>query len=178
MALGTIDQFKSRLAGGGARGNLFQVTLSRPQGLDIDLDTETASFMCEGAQLPASTITPIELPFRGRIFKTAGDRTFEPWTISVINDINFTVRNAMEKWMSGIANHADVGGTQNPHLYFADLRVDQFDRDGETILKTYTIKDAWPSNISAIELNYSETEIEKFEVEFQYQYWTSDTTDE
>ena len=86
------------------------------------------------------------------------------------------VRNEMERWMNAIANHADAGGVQNPELYFADLKVEQFDRD-ETVVKTYTFKDAWPSSISPIELSYADDNIERFTIEWQYQYWTSNTTD-
>ena len=156
MALGSVDEFKSRLTGGGARGNLFQITLNNPRGgLGVALDVDFASFMCEGGQLPASTVGTIEIPFRGRRLKVAGDRTFDPWTVTVINDTGFKVRNEMERWMNAIANHADAG-----------------------VVKTYTFKDAWPSSVSAIELSYADDQIERFQIEWQYQYWTSNTTDQ
>ena len=178
MALGSVDEFKSRLTGGGARGNLFQITLANPRGgLGVELDIDFASFMCEGGQLPASTVGTIEIPFRGRRLKVAGDRVFDPWTVTVINDTEVKVRDQMEVWMNAIANHADAGGTQNPELYFADLSVQQFDRD-ERVIKTYTFKDAWPSSVSAIELSYADAEVERFQIEWQYQYWTSNTTDQ
>ena len=178
MALGSVDQFKARLAGGGARANLFQVTLANPRGgLGVDLDIDFSSFMCEAAQLPASTVGTITIPFRGRQLKVAGDRVFDVWTITVINDTGFKIRDEMEKWMNAIANHADAGGVQNPELYFADLQVQQFDRD-ESVIKTYTFKDAWPSDVSAVDLSYGDTDtIERFTVTWQYQYWTSNTTD-
>jgi hypothetical protein len=177
MALGSVDEFKSRLTGGGARGNLFQVTLANPRGgLGVNLDVDFGSFMIEAAQLPSSSVGTIEIPFRGRRLKVAGDRVFEPWTVTVINDTEFKIRDEMEKWMNAIANHADAGGTQNPELYFADLRVEQFDRD-EAVIKTYTFKDAWPSDISAIDLSYADDNIERFSITWQYQYWTSNTTD-
>jgi hypothetical protein len=178
MALGSVDQFKARLAGGGARGNLFQVTLANPRGgLGVNLDVDFASFMCEAAQLPASSVGTIVIPFRGRQLKVAGDRTFDVWTVTVINDTGFKIRNEMEKWMNAISNHADAGGIQNPELYFTDLKVDQFDRDN-SVIKTYTFKDAWPSEISVIDVSYGDTDIiERFTVTWQYQYWTSNTTD-
>lgn len=178
MALGSVDEFKARLAGGGARGNLFQCTLANPRGgLGVDLDIDFSSFMCEAAQLPASTIGVINIPFRGRQLKVAGDRTFDVWTVTVINDTEFKIRNSMERWMNAISNHADAGGTQNPELYFADLKVDQFDRD-ESVIKTYNFRDAFPTEVSAIDLSYGDTDtIERFTVTFQYQYWTSNTTD-
>ena len=177
MALGSVDEFKSRLTGGGARGNLFQVTLANPRGgLGVNLDIDFTAFMCEGAQLPASNVGTIVIPFRGRQLKVAGDRTFDSWNVTIINDVEMKVRNEMERWMNAIANHADAGGVQNPELYFADLKVEQFDRD-ESVVKTYTFKDAWPSAISPIELSYSDDNIERFTIEWQYQYWTSNTTD-
>lgn len=177
MALGSVDEFKSRLTGGGARGNLFQVTLANPRGgLGVNLDIDFTAFMCEAAQLPASNVGTIVIPFRGRQLKVAGDRTFDSWTVTIINDVEMKVRNEMERWMNAIANHADAGGVQNPELYFADLKVEQFDRD-ESVVKTYTFKDAWPSAISPIELSYADDNIERFTIEWQYQYWTSNTTD-
>lgn len=178
MALGSVDEFKSRLTGGGARGNLFQVTLANPRGgLGVDLDVDFASFMCEAAQLPASTVGTIVIPFRGRQLKVAGDRTFDSWTVTVINDTEFKIRDAMERWMNAIANHADAGGTQAPDLYFTNLKVEQFDRN-ESVIKTYDFKDAWPSDVSAIDLNYGDNDtIERFTITWQYQYWTSSTTD-
>ena len=178
MALGSVDQFKARLTGGGARGNLFQVTLNNPRGgLGVDIDADLTSFMCEAAQLPASTLGTITVPFRGRQLKVAGDRVFDTWTITILNDTEFKIRNEMEKWMNAIANHADAGGLQNPELYFTDLKVEQFDRDN-TVVKTYTFKDAWPSDISPIEVSYDQSDvIETFTVTWQYQYWTSNTTD-
>ena len=178
MALGSVDEFKARLTGGGARANLFQVTLANPRGgLGVNLDVDFASFMCEAAQLPASTLGTIEVPFRGRTLKMAGDRTFAEWSVTVINDTEFRIRNELEKWMNAIANHADAGGTSDPSLYMTDLRVEQFDRN-ENVIKTYTFVDAYPTEVSAIDLSYSDTDtIERFTVTWQYQYWTSDTTD-
>ena len=176
MAIGSIDDFKAKLAGGGSRANLFRVTLNNPAGLAAGLNLELAAFMCEAAQLPESTVGLIEIPFRGRRFKIAGERTFAEWTGTVINDTQFVTRNALERWMNAIANHADAGGAQDPRVYFTDLHVDQLGRDNE-ILKTYTFKDAWPQNISAIDLSYTAEDIERFTVTWQYQYWTSNTTD-
>ena len=117
------------------------------------------------------------VPFRGRQLKMAGDRTFDVWTTTIINDTGFKIRDELEKWSNSIANHADAGGIQNPELYFADLKVEQFDRDN-TVIKTYTFKDAFPTEISAIDLSYGDTDtIERFTCTWQYQYWTSNTTD-
>jgi len=174
----SIDDFKGQLIGGGARGNLFAVSLTYPDGLDIALDLDAASFMVKGAQLPGSTIAPVMVPFRGRQLQIAGDRTFEPWTITVINDTNFAVRNAMEVWMGRINNHLNNTGLVTPSSYMADLWVKQLDKDG-TPVKTYKMTGCWPSTLAPIEVAYDqEGTIEEFTVEFQITYWSAFEGDE
>lgn len=174
MAILGVDDFKSKLRGGGARPNLFRATVNFPAyaGGDVEL----TSFLCKAAQLPASVMAPIEVPFRGRQLKIAGDRTFEPWTVTIINDTDFNVRNAMETWMNGINAHQANTGLTNPVDYQADLLVEQIDKDGST-LKTYNFRGCFPTNLSAIELSYETNDaIEEFTAEFQVQYWESGTT--
>jgi hypothetical protein len=118
----------------------------------------------------------IEVPFRGRQLKIAGDRTFEPWNITVLNDTDFTTRNALEKWMNGMNGHSANTGITNPVAYQADLLVEQLDKDG-SVLKTYNFRGCFPTNVSAIDVSYDTNDaIEEFTVEFQVQYWESDTT--
>ena len=174
MAILGVDDFKSKIRGGGARPNLFKVTLNFPgyAGGDVEL----ASFMCKTGQLPASTIAPITVPFRGRQLQMAGDRTFEPWTVTIINDTDFNVRDAMERWMNGMAAHTQNTGLISVTEYEADMIVEQLNKAGDTI-KTYNFVGAFPTNVSAIELAYDANDtIEEFTVEFQIQYWTSNTT--
>ena len=174
MAILGIDDFKAKLKGGGARSNLFRCTINFPGYANGDV--ELTSFMCKGAQLPASVMTPIEVPFRGRRLQIAGDRTFEPWTVTVLNDTDFGTGNAMERWSNGINGHATNEGIVNPTEYQADLVVEQLDKNGD-ILKKYDIRGAFPTNISAIEVSYDTFDtIEEFTVEFQLQYWESNTT--
>ena len=171
MAILGVDDMKGQLTGGGARPNLFQVLMNFP-GLVIAANQTKASFMTRMASLPASTITNIEVPFRGRKLQIAGDRTFDPWTITVINDTDFDVRNAFEDWMNMINQHHENTGLTKPDSYMADMMVEQLDKDG-TQLKRYDIRDVWPSSLGAIELDYgAESTIEEFTVEFQVQYWT------
>ena len=173
MAIG-IDNFKSKLTGGGARANMFNVIVNYPAW--VGGDSEQTSFMCKAAQFPASVIENIEVPFRGRKLPVPGDRTFEPWSITVMNDVEFTVRNSFEAWSNGINNHNENTGFVDPNEYTSDLIVQQLRRDG-TVSKTVNIRGAWPSNISAIEVaSESENTIEEFTVEFQYAYWESGTT--
>tara|TARA_B110000902_G_scaffold9812_1_gene11989 strand:- start:1081 stop:1608 length:528 start_codon:yes stop_codon:yes gene_type:complete len=174
MAILGVDDFKSKLRGGGARPNLFKTTVNFPgyAGGDVEL----TSFLCKTAQLPASVMNVFEVPFRGRQLKMAGDRTFEPWTITIINDTDFAIRNAMERWMNGMNAHQQNTGLSNPVDYQADLIIEQLDRDGTT-LKTYNFRGCFPTNVSAIDVSYETVDaIEEFTVDFQIQYWESDTT--
>ena len=174
MAILGVDDFKSKLRGGGARPNLFKATINFP-GYAAG-DVELTSFLCEAAQLPGSTINPIIVPFRGRQVKIAGDRTFDVWTPTIINDTDMSIRNAMERWMNGINAHSANTGITNPVDYEADLVVEQLDRDGST-LKTYNFRGCFPTQIAPIDLSYQlNDEIERFTVEFQVQYWESNTT--
>ena len=170
--LRTITGFKSKLAGGGTRPNLFEVEIAFPEQLAIDNDVkEKSRFLVKAAALPASNITPVEVNFRGRILKIAGDRTFDTWTVTVINDLDFGIRSAFEKWMNLINKMEDATGTVNPADYQPDAYVHQLDRDGST-LRTYKFHDVFPTNISQIDLSYETTDtIEEFTVELQVQWW-------
>jgi len=172
IPLRKITDFKSKLAGGGARPNLFEVELAFPAAVGVDNDTLSKSrFLVKAAALPASTVAPIDVPFRGRILKIAGDRTFETWTITVINDRDFSIRSAFEKWMNTINRMNDGTGITNPDEYQADAYVYQLDRDGG-ILRSYRFYDTFPTNISTIDLSYETTDtIEEFTVELQVQWW-------
>tara|TARA_B100002019_G_scaffold272389_1_gene267561 strand:+ start:2536 stop:3156 length:621 start_codon:yes stop_codon:yes gene_type:complete len=193
MALRTISQFKSNLTGGGVRPNLFEVTLNFPSNTGgafefmSNADTPASEnvpisesgvadkvpFMVKAANLPASNITPVEVPFRGRILKVAGERTFDTWTVTVLNDADFKIRTAMEQWMNGISRLTNGSGDVNPTDYTADASVDQLDRNGNT-LRTYNFVGLFPTNISEIALSMDTTDtIEEFTVEFQVLYWTA-----
>ena len=170
--LRTISDFKSRLSGGGARPNLFEVELAFPNAVGIENDVlQKSRFLVKAAALPASTIAPIDVPFRGRILKIAGDRTFETWTITVLNDTDFSIRSAFEKWMNVINKMSDATGIVDPEAYQKDATVKQLDRDG-SVLRSYKFWDIFPTNISTIDLSYETTDtLEEFTVELQVQWW-------
>ena len=170
--LRTITGFKSKLAGGGTRPNLFEVEIAFPTETQIDNDTkEKSRFLIKAAALPASNITPIDVNFRGWILKIAGDRTFDTWTVTVLNDVDFSIRSAFEKWMNLINKMEDNTGEQDPAIYQPDAYVHQLDRDGST-LRTYKFHDVFPTQVSQIDLSYETTDaIEEFTVEFQVQWW-------
>ena len=169
-----ITDFKSKLAGGGARPNLFEVELAFPEEIAIDNDVkDKARFLVKAAALPASNITPIDVNFRGRILKIAGDRTFDTWTITVINDTDFSIRSAFEKWMNSINRLSDATGANNPADYQEDAYVHQLDRDGST-LRSYRIYDVFPTNISQMDLSYETVDtIDEFTVVLHVLYFES-----
>ena len=194
--LRTLSKFQSKLQGGGARPNLFEVSIpnlpdaaknSTPAATWGSEEQEDFTIMCKGAQLPASTIGSIDVPFRGRILKVAGDRTIENWSITVINDENFNIRNAMEAWMNSIAKLSNNTGAVNPDSYMTDAYVYQLGRgyssgrqsttnsttaDGEKVtpLKSYKFIDIFPVSVSSIDLSYDSSDtIEEFTVDFAVQ---------
>ena len=203
----SITDFKNTLTGGGARPNLFYVefpVLFNDPLKDADNNALTGealataqqsnatkndqfSYLCKAAQIPASVVASIDVPFRGRILKVAGDRTYEPWTITVINDQNFNVRERFETWMQQIAQYTDASGDANPSNYYKTAKVHQLGRGGDAksdltklngsglrTIKEYKFYDIFPTNLGAIELNYESTNaIEEFTVELQVNYWES-----
>ena len=169
--LRTISNFKSKLTGGGARANLFEVVLTFPDTSKPDSDVlDKARFMVKGANMPASNVAQIEVPFRGRVLKIAGDRTFDSWTVTVINDTDFAIRSAFERWSNTINRLSDNTGLTNPADYQADAYVYQLDRDGTT-LRSYRFFDTFPTQVGPIELSYDAQGIQEFTVELQVQYW-------
>ena len=175
--MANLSDFKAQMIGGGARANQFRVDLSFPNFVTAGtLVGINAQFMCKSAQLPQSTIDNTPVFYRGRQVNFAGERTFAPWTVSVYNDTTFAVRNALERWSDGIMNHTATNGRTNPGDYQVDLLVTQLDRNGAAI-KSYTFRDAYPTVISPIQLDYETNNvIEMFDVEWTYNYWTSNTT--
>ena len=178
----TISDFKSRLLGGGARPNLFEVELTGlPTSVALPWQAERFGFLCKAAQMPAQTIANIDVPFRGRIFKVAGDRTIENWSITIINDEDFLFRNAFEEWTQQIANLDDNMGSTNPASYMVNAKVYQLGRGstqasqnngGSTnvVLKEYEFIDIFPVSVGSIDLSYDSTDtIEEYTVEFAVQ---------
>ena len=169
--LRTISDFKSKLTGGGARANLFEVVLTFPDLAQPPTDVlDKSRFLVKAARLPASNISPIDVAFRGRILKIAGDRTFDSWSITVINDTDFAIRSAFENWMNVINRLSDNTGAVNPADYQADCYVYQLDRDGQA-LRSYRFFDTFPTQVGPIELSYDAQGVQEFTVELQVQYW-------
>jgi hypothetical protein len=175
--MANIADFKAQLIGGGARPNQFRVDLTFPSYVTLGaIAGLQGQFLCKATTLPTSTVENIAMQYRGRQINLAGERTFEQWNVTIYNDTSFNIRNAFEIWSNGIQNNATTQGRTNPRDYQVDMAVNQLDRNGAQV-KTYKFVDAYPIAIGAIGLDYETTnQIETFDVTFQYNYWTSDTS--
>ena len=167
----------------GVRPNMFQVDITFPDA--VDADQTLVSYMCKSAVLPASNIGVIEVPFRGRTVKIAGDRTFDNWSATFINDKEMKSRAYFEQWINQINSHKEnTANIIDPTSYGRSVVIRQLEKDNSPAgdeLRSYKLWYAFPISTSDIDLAYdSNDQIEEFSVEFQYSYWTvgddSDTT--
>jgi len=166
--MASIDDFKSNLIGGGARANQYRVIMTTPPAIATGLDINRTQYLVKATSLPGQTIPEVTVNFRGRQLFLAGDRTFETWTTTVINDTDFMVRNAIERWMNGINDLEANTGLTNVSDYTAQLIVEQLDRD-DNILKSYVLRNCWPTVVAPIELSYDTvSDIETFDVTWRY----------
>lgn len=172
--MANISDFKAHLATGGSRPNQFRVLLNFPQNMIGSLGMiagRSVQFLCNAASLPASTIEDIPLAYRGRPVHLAGERTFQPWSMTVFNTAEFNVRNALEAWQHKILEYNSTYGVANPRVYQTQMEVHQLDRN-DNILKMYQFFGAYPTNIGAIQLDFQQNNnIEQFDVEFTYDYF-------
>ena len=174
--MANINDFKSRLKGGGARANQFKVTLPFPGFSSVGGETSDMAFLCTATSTPASNIADVAVPFRGRSLYVAGDRTFDTWSTTVLNDTDFKIYRATERWLNGINNMTDNEGLTNPSDYQVDAFVDHLDRNGAT-LKSWTFRGLFPTALPGIALNYGTNDaVETFDVTWRYQYFETDTT--
>ena len=175
-----ITEFRSRLSGGGARANLFEDEIAFPEELVIDLNlvTDKVRFLVQAAEIPASYLGNIPVPYRGRVLPVAGDRTFDPWTVTIINDTDFIIRDAMEKWSNSINDLQTAQGTISPEVYQRSAQVKQLSREGsapgdpEKVLRLYNFEGIYPNTVSSIPLDFGATDqIEEFQVTFNYLFY-------
>jgi hypothetical protein len=174
MTTFNVERFKSALTNGGARPNQFAVQLSFPTYVTGQaLAVARAPFLVSVAELPGQTVNPAIVQYRGREVKFVGDRTFAPWTITVLNDSDMSIRNAVEQWMGGMEDYAAKFGRLQPSEYQRDLQVFQLDRNGNA-LKSYSIANAFPVDLSPVALDFgANDQISSFTVTFQYQHFTT-----
>ena len=179
-----ITEFRSRMTGGGARSNLFEVEITFPDGIGISESSvsDKVPFLVKAAEIPASNLGNIPVPYRGRVLPIAGDRTFDPWTVTVINDTDFLIRDAMEKWSNSINDIQTAQGSINPEVYQTSARVFQKSREGngpsdtERDLRIYKFEGIYPNVVSSIPLDFGATDqIEEFQVTFNYLFYEVQT---
>ena len=179
-----ITEFRSRMTGGGARSNLFEVEITFPGDIGISetLLSDKVPFLVKAAEIPASNLGNIPVPYRGRVLPIAGDRTFDPWTVTVINDTDFLIRDAMEKWSNSINDIQTAQGSINPEVYQTSARVFQKSREGngpsdtEKDLRIYKFEGIYPNVVSSIPLDFGATDqIEEFQVTFNYLFYEVQT---
>ena len=171
----SIDDFVSNFTGGGARANRFAVAITWP-GL-VTAPNVRDNIVVSAASLPSSIMGVTHVPYMGRQIPIPGDRTFEDWTITVQNDISFSHRNAFESWSNMILSHdANVQAAPTYQTMVTNIVVNQLDRQ-DNIIKTFTLRNAWPTNISQIDLSYAENDtVETYTVTFAYTDWQSPQT--
>ena len=177
-----ITDFRSKLSGGGARSNLFEVDITYPEefgGSDSEGAKANGQFLIKAAEIPAANLGNIPVPFRGRVLPVAGDRTFDPWTITIINDTDFSIRHAMEQWSNFINDIQTNQGSADPLSYQKNAIVKQLGRGGKAdeddkvpVLRTYKFEGIYPNSVSSIPLDYGATDqIQEFQVTFNYLYY-------
>ena len=175
----SISAFKNQLTGGGARSNLFEVDITFPASVGPDkVRDEKVNFLCKAAEIPASNLGNIPVPYRGRVLPIAGDRTFDPWTVTIINDTDFLIRDAMERWSNSINDLQTAQGLVDPSAYQTRANVRQLGRSGdgpgkkEPVLRTYLFEGIYPNVVSSIPLDFGATDqIQEFQVTFNYLFY-------
>ena len=175
-----VAEFRANMVGDGARPNLFQVSLTFPAiATNGNAASQKTTFMAKSAQLPGSAIGQVPVYYFGREMKFAGNRTFTDWTLQILNDEDFVIRNSLESWMNSINSHAGnvrSGAAVNPSNYSVDATVTQYGKSGD-ILKTYKFVGLFPVDVAAIDLDWSSNDsIEEYSATFAFQYWESTTT--
>ena len=168
-----ISKFKGLLGAGGARPNQFRVILNWP-GYVTSVPDREYSLLVTGAALPASTVNPTLVQYRGREVKLAGERIFDPWTITIVNDTDMSLRKPFEEWMNGMNDLELNTGVLSPTDYQVDVQVQHLDRNDEVLME-YTLYNAFPINMSEIALQYGQNDvIEEFTVTFNYSHYLTD----
>ena len=175
-----VSEFRANLIGDGARPNLFAVTLTFPTFVaNGSAAGAKTSFLAKAAQLPGSSIGSVPLYYFGREMKFAGNRTFADWTLTIINDEDFSIRNALESWTNNINNNVGnvrSAAASSPSSYTVDATVDQFGKGG-SIIKSYKFVGLFPVDIAPIELDWGSNDaIEEYSATFAYQWWETNTT--
>ena len=173
--MANINTFKSKLKGGGARANQFEVQMYFPTWAGDSGDTEEMKFLCTSTTTPASTVSEVPVAFRGRTLYLAGDRSFETWSTTVINDTDFKIYRAVEKWLNGMNDlKLNTSSHIDPDSYMVDATIKHLDRNNAT-LKSWFFKGVFPTALPGIALDYGTNDaIETFDVTWRYQWYETD----
>jgi hypothetical protein len=175
----SINSFIANFQGGGARPNRYEVILTFPALVANPFATTKASYTCKAASIPSSNMGAVDVPYMGRSVKVAGDKTFDDWNVTIINDTDFSVRDTFEQWVDRILGHernASANGWENPSNYYANAVVRQLGRENQ-VLKEYAVEGIFPTQVGDIQLGYDQNDqIEEFQVTFAVNYWTARTT--
>lgn len=170
MASLKVDRIKQAL-GAGVRSNLFRIVINKPPAIAIP-DQDKLSLLVRSGQIPGTSLTPIEVPFRGARLKVPGDRTFDPWTATIYNDQGMVYRTFFESWNNGLKGFVSNVATEDPSDYYCQIDIYQLNQQGEEIGAAWSLIDAWPGDLTAIDLSSdNENSISDFSVTFQFQYW-------
>lgn len=176
-----INEFRSNFRGDGARPTLFEIIVNFPQKLGAKFPTSDMKLFAKATTLPTSTVGSIIVPYQGRQIKVAGDRVYDDWNCTIINDESFSIRNAMEYWNNALDQHSTdagkkrvAGATADPLSYVANVTINQLGKQGDTI-KTYVLVNAFPYLIGQIDLSFESNDaIEEFDCTFAYDYFITD----
>lgn len=170
MALGNINDFRAALRYGGARSSKFQVIITNPINGAAD---NTLPLMVRASGLPAWNLNPIEVFHFGRPVKFAGNRTFEDWNVTIINDEDFRARNALEEWSNAINSlegNTRTTASGEAAAYKSTAEVMQYSQTGQ-VIRTYKFVGIFPTAIGSIDLDWSNEAVEEFPVTFSYDYF-------
>jgi hypothetical protein len=171
-----INTFRTNLTGDGARPSLFEVEIYFPPNLGA-FPTAMGTYMCKATNLPTSTVGVIDVPYFGRKIKVAGDRTYDDWTCTFINDENMNIRNALEWWSDAMDKNNPLnakrarGATEDPMSYVGGVIINQYGKMGD-VIKTYTLVNAFPNNVGQVDLSWeANDQIEEFDVNWSFDYF-------
>ena len=173
--MANINDFKSRLQGGGARANQFEVHMNFPAFAGDSTDAAEMTFLCTSTTTPASTVSEVPVAFRGRTLYLAGDRSFETWSTTVINDTDFKIYRACERWLNGMNDlKLNTSSHIDPDSYMVDAHITHLDRNNAP-LKSWTFRGVFPTALPGIALDYGTNDaIETFDVTWRYQWYETD----
>ena len=181
----TVSEFKSNLAtgGGGARPALYEVSINNSHDTDLSFGVSASKvdgLLVKAASIPPANIAPLAVNYAGRAYKWTGFRTFDNWTVTVLNDEDFAIREKMMEWMRIISGQLDGTRDTNygspvttgttPGYYEGNATVKQLGTDG-AVKQVYKFFNLWPTELAEIAVDWSSDMIQEYTIGFAYDYW-------